>query len=69
MWGLAIIIACSWPPLVELAGHRPKGHFFPASGILLSVDWYSLSMALSFSFCSLVRDGLSLFKCRLGVGN
>jgi hypothetical protein len=52
----------------EVGRISPQGSFFPVSGIFLSVDWYSRSMALSYSFCSLVRDGLSSLKCNAGVG-
>jgi hypothetical protein len=43
-----------------------QGSFFPASGIFLSSDWYSRSMDLSYSFCSLVREGESFLRCTPG---
>jgi hypothetical protein len=32
----------------------------------LIADWYSLSMALSYSFCSLVRKGFVVFDSQPG---
>jgi hypothetical protein len=43
-----------------------QGSVFPASGTSLSFDRYSRSMALSYSFCSLVREGASFLRCTPG---
>src|SRR5215472_15785942 len=44
----------------------PQGSVFPASGSSLSFDRYSRSMALSYSFCSLLREGWSFLIFRPG---